>query len=104
LTAVALGITGGGSDAVAAAVSAGIAGADHATVLRLAGDPHDPALAGALLGAVVGRQAFAARDALALMACRPDAALGVARPRPDGLWPDDICDLAEALLLRRIPC
>jgi hypothetical protein len=39
------------------------------------------------------------------MACRPDAALGVTRPRPDALWPDDVIDLAEALLrLRRVPC
>jgi fructose-1,6-bisphosphatase/inositol monophosphatase family enzyme len=104
LGAVPLGIIGGGSDGVAAAISAGIVGADHATVRRLAGDPRDPALAGALLGATAGRQAFAARDGLALMACRPDEALGVARPRPDTLWPDDVVDLTEALLLRRDPC
>jgi hypothetical protein len=73
-------------------------------VRRLAGDLRDPALAGALLGATAGRQAFAARDGLALMACRRDEALGVARPRPDKLWPDDVADLAEALLRRRDPC
>ncbi len=104
LGAVPPGIAGAGGNGVAAAISAGIAGADRATVRRLAGDPQDPALAGALLGATAGRQAFAARDALALMACRPDAALNVARPRPDTLWPDDVIDLAEALLLRRNPC
>jgi hypothetical protein len=104
LGAVPLGIIGVGSDGVAAAISAGIVGADHATVRRLAGDPRDPALAGALLGATAGRQAFAARDGLALMACRPDEALGVARPRPDTVWPDDVVDLTEALLLRRDPC
>jgi myo-inositol-1(or 4)-monophosphatase len=105
---VPLGIAGAGGDrighgGIAAAISAGIAGADHATVRRLAGDPGDPALAGALLGAAGGRQAIAAGDGLALMACRPDAALGVARPRPDMVWPDDVVDLAEALLLRRVP-
>jgi len=100
-----LGITGAGGDSVAAAISAGIAGADHATVRRLAGDPQDPALASALLGAAAGRQAFPAHHALALMACRPDAALGVTNPRPDALWPDDVIDLTEALLLlRRVPC
>ncbi len=104
LSVVPLGITGAGSDGIPAAISAGIAGADHAAVRRLSGDPRDPALAGALLGATAGRQAFAARDALAVMACRPDEALGVARPRPDRLWPDDVVDLAEALLLRRDPC
>ncbi len=103
LGAVPLGIIGVGGEGVAAAISAGIAGADHATVRRLAGDPRDPALTGALLGATAGREAFAARDGLALMACRPDEALGVARPRQDTLWPDDVVDLAEALLLRRDP-
>jgi len=63
-----------------------------------------PALAGALLGAATGRQAFPARETLALMACRPDTALGTARPQPDAHWPDDAVDLAEALLLRRHPC
>jgi myo-inositol-1(or 4)-monophosphatase len=104
LGAVPLGIIGAGGDGIAAAISAGIAGADHATVRRLAGDPRDRALAGALLGATAGRPAFTARDGLAVMACRPAEVLGVARPRPDRLWPDDVVDLAEALLLRRDPC
>jgi fructose-1,6-bisphosphatase/inositol monophosphatase family enzyme len=104
LTAVPLGLCGVGDHAVAAAISAGIGGADHATVRHIAGDPSDPALAGALLGATSGRQAFPARDGLALLACRPDVALGVTRPRPDAVWPDDVVDLAEALLLRRNSC
>jgi fructose-1,6-bisphosphatase/inositol monophosphatase family enzyme len=104
LCGVPLGIIGAGRDGLAAAISAGIAGADHATVRRLAGDPHHPAAAAALLGACGGRQAFVACDGLALMACRPDAALGVALPRPDMLWPDDVVDLSEALLLRRDVC
>ena len=33
-----------------------------------------------------------------VMACRPDAALGVKQPRPEEYWPDDALDLAEALL------
>jgi len=101
---VPLGIVGAVGDGVAAAISAEIAGADQATVRRIADNPRDPALAAALLGAVAGRRAFAANEGLALMACRPDAALEVARPRPDTLWPDDVIDLTEALLLKRDPC
>jgi fructose-1,6-bisphosphatase/inositol monophosphatase family enzyme len=108
LCGVPLGIVGAsggaGGDGLAAAISAGIAGADLATVQRLAGDSRHPAAAAALLGACSGRQAFGACDGLALMACRPDAALGVALPRPDMLWPDDVVDLAEALLMRRDVC
>jgi hypothetical protein len=88
--------------AVATAIASGIAGADEAAVLRLAGDtPADPALAGALRGAARGRRAFSAREALAVVTCRPDERLGAARPRPDIEWADDLTDLAEALLLRR---
>jgi hypothetical protein len=104
LCGVPLGIIGAGGDGLAAAIYAGITGADHATVRRLAGDPRHAAVAAALLGACGGRQAFVACDGLALMACRPDAALGVALPRPAMVWPDDVVDLAEALLLRRDVC
>jgi fructose-1,6-bisphosphatase/inositol monophosphatase family enzyme len=88
--------------AVATAIAAGIAGADEDAVLRLVGDaPVDPALAGALRGAALGRRAFSAREALAVVTCRPDERLGAARPRPDTEWADDLTDLAEALLVRR---
>ena len=56
------------------------------------------AIAGALLGAVDGRGAFPSRWILPLLACRPLAAAGVRRPRPSTYWPDDVFDLAEALL------
>lgn len=104
LGAVPRGIAGTGKDPVAAAISAGIAGADLATLRGMAGNPRDPALAAALLGAAGGRRAFTAQQTLAIMACRPDATLGGTRPRPDTLWPDDAIDVAEALLLRRKPC
>jgi len=88
--------------ALAAAIAAGIAGAGEAEVLRMAGGPPtNPALAGALRGAAIGRQAFAPLAALAVLTCRPDVALGVAQPRPEEYWPDDLIDLAEALLSRR---
>jgi hypothetical protein len=89
---------------VAAAISAGIGGADLATVQAMAGNPRRPGIGLALLGAALGRRAFTAQQSLSVMACRPDVALGVARPLPDTLWPDDAIDLAEALLLRRKPC
>ena len=88
--------------AIATAIAAGIAGADEEAVLGLAGDtPLDPALAGALRGAALGRRAFSPREALAVLTCRPDERLGAARPRPDTAWADDLTDLAEALLMRR---
>jgi ADP-ribosylglycohydrolase len=58
------------------------------------------AITGALLGAFQGRSAFPARWVLPVLTCRPDAALPCDRPRPDEYWPDDLVDLAEALLQR----
>jgi ADP-ribosylglycohydrolase/fructose-1,6-bisphosphatase/inositol monophosphatase family enzyme len=56
------------------------------------------AVAGALLGAAVGRRKLPGRWVRPVLACRPDATLGVGRPRPDIYWPDDVLDVAEALL------
>jgi ADP-ribosylglycohydrolase/fructose-1,6-bisphosphatase/inositol monophosphatase family enzyme len=61
------------------------------------------AIAGALLGAAEGRAAWPVRWAMPVLTCRPDAGLGVARPRPEEYRPDDLLDLAEALLPRRSP-
>jgi ADP-ribosyl-[dinitrogen reductase] hydrolase len=61
------------------------------------------AITGALLGAAEGRNAWPARWSLPVLTCRPDPGLGVARPRPEEYWPDDLTDLAEALLPRRAP-
>jgi fructose-1,6-bisphosphatase/inositol monophosphatase family enzyme len=101
LGGVAYGIVGEAVGPVAAAISAGIGEADLTTVQAMAGNPRRPGVGLALLGAALGRRAFTAQQTLAVMACRPDVALGVARPLPDTLWPDDAIDLAEALLLRR---
>lgn len=57
------------------------------------------AVAGALLGALHGRDAFPSRWVFPLLACRPLAEAGAPRPRPSLYWPDDILELAEALLL-----
>jgi ADP-ribosyl-[dinitrogen reductase] hydrolase len=88
--------------AIATAIAAGVNGAAEDAVLRIAGGrPADAALAGALRGAALGRQAFSPREALAVLTCRPDERLGVPRPRPESAWADDLIDLAEAMLLRR---
>lgn len=57
------------------------------------------AIAGALLGACHGREAIPARWILPVLACRPHDEAGALRPRPMAYWPDDVLELAEALLL-----
>ena len=56
------------------------------------------AITGALLGAVLGREAFPARWVYAVLACRPLTEAASPRPRPTEYWPDDVLELAEALL------
>ncbi|MBE0619067.1 MAG: ADP-ribosylglycohydrolase family protein [Burkholderiales bacterium] len=56
------------------------------------------AVAGALLGAALGIAAIPQRWIAPVLACRPLAEAGAARPRPMQFWPDDILDIAEALL------
>jgi ADP-ribosylglycohydrolase/fructose-1,6-bisphosphatase/inositol monophosphatase family enzyme len=56
------------------------------------------AVAGALLGACHGRGAFPSRWVYPVRACRPVAEASAPRPRPMAYWPDDVLDLAEALL------
>jgi ADP-ribosylglycohydrolase/fructose-1,6-bisphosphatase/inositol monophosphatase family enzyme len=55
-------------------------------------------VAGALLGSRHGREAVPSRWLLPVLACRPLAECGALRPRPIEYWPDDILELAEALL------
>jgi len=56
------------------------------------------AICGALLGAALGRQAIPARWVLPVLACRSTLDAGAPRPRPAVYWPDDVLELAEALL------
>jgi ADP-ribosylglycohydrolase len=56
------------------------------------------AVAGALLGALHGRDAFPQRWILPVLACRPLAEAADPRPRPMEYWPDDVLEVAEALL------
>ena len=69
-----------------------------ATVGRGGDTDTNAAIAGALLGALHGRNAFPSRWILPVLACRPLAEAGAPRPRPMEYWPDDILELAEALL------
>lgn len=58
------------------------------------------AIAGALLGAVHGREALPQQWRDRVTSCRPIAGVsGVRRPTPRGLWPVDALLLAEALLV-----
>jgi hypothetical protein len=56
------------------------------------------AVAGALAGAAYGRSVFPVPQVMRVLTWRPDSGLGVARPRPEICWTDDLVDLAEALL------
>jgi ADP-ribosyl-[dinitrogen reductase] hydrolase len=56
------------------------------------------AIAGALLGSFYGRENIPARWIMPVLACRPLAGCGALRPRPIVYWPDDVLELAEALL------
>jgi ADP-ribosyl-[dinitrogen reductase] hydrolase len=57
------------------------------------------AVAGALLGSFYGIGAIPQRWILPVLSCRPDVELEAKRPRPEEYWPDDILDLADALLI-----
>ena len=76
----------GFEEAVAATVAAG-------------GDTDtNAAVCGALLGAALGRQEIPSRWVLSVLACRVTLEAGAPRPRPACYWPDDVLELAEALL------
>jgi ADP-ribosyl-[dinitrogen reductase] hydrolase len=58
------------------------------------------AIAGALLGAVHGRDAIPERWILCLQNCRPSfGSPGVRRPRPEVFWPIDAMELAQKVLI-----
>lgn len=59
------------------------------------------AIAGALLGAALGREAIPQAWLLRVLSCRAVRGQGVDHPRPSMFWADDALDLAEALLTIR---
>jgi ADP-ribosylglycohydrolase/fructose-1,6-bisphosphatase/inositol monophosphatase family enzyme len=73
------------------------------TVARGGDTDTNAAIAGALCGAAHGREAIPQRWIRPVLACRPLVEAGAPRPRPMSCWPDDVLELAEALLLARTP-
>jgi ADP-ribosylglycohydrolase len=69
------------------------------TVARGGDTDTNAAIAGALSGAANGIEAIPARWIRPVLACRPLVEAGAPRPRPMPCWPDDVLELAEALLL-----
>lgn len=58
------------------------------------------AIAGALLGAVYGRECVSREWRRAVMVCRPiEGGANVQQPRPSAFWPVDALELAERLVL-----
>ena len=68
-----------------------------ATVRRGGDTDTNAAVAGALLGAVHGREAVPLQWRSMVLSCRPHA-LRAPRPRPMGYWPVDVLEIAERLL------
>ena len=90
--AIAMGVRTGASDAMRRSL------ADAGLVLPEPDAAHWPsAVSGALAGAAYGRTVFPVPQVMRVLSWRPDAGLGVARPRPEICWTDDLVDLAEAL-------
>jgi len=69
------------------------------TVMRGGDTDTNAAIAGALLGAVHGREAIPTTWQRALLSCRPLADSPTSHPRPIQFWPVDVLDLAERLLV-----
>ena len=70
-----------------------------ATVMAGGDTDTNAAIAGALLGAVHGRDAVPARWRSAVLTCRASRDYGARNPRPETYWPVDALDLAERLLV-----
>jgi ADP-ribosylglycohydrolase len=69
-----------------------------ATVRRGGDSDTNAAVAGALLGAVHGREAVPPQWRKAVLSCRPHPRVA-RKPRPMEYWPVDAYELAECLLL-----
>ena len=74
------------------------------TVMRGGDTDTNAAIAGALLGAIWGRDAIPDRWVDTLLNCRPKAGLPYVRhPRPECFWPVDALELAESLIGGDVP-
>ena len=74
-----------------------------ATVMSGGDTDTNAAVAGALLGAVHGRDAVPAQWRRAVLTCRPMREAGALQPRAEEFWPVDALVLAEALLALGAP-
>jgi ADP-ribosyl-[dinitrogen reductase] hydrolase len=72
------------------------------TILRGGDTDTNAAIAGALLGAVHGREGLPRQWRSMVLSCHPVAGLA-AQPRPMACWPVDVYELAERLLLAGPP-
>jgi ADP-ribosylglycohydrolase len=72
------------------------------TVLRGGDTDTNAAIAGALLGAVHGREGLPPQWRSMILSCHPVPGVA-ARPRPMAYWPVDVMELAERLLLAGEP-
>jgi ADP-ribosylglycohydrolase/fructose-1,6-bisphosphatase/inositol monophosphatase family enzyme len=70
------------------------------TVMQGEDSDTNAAIAGALLGAVYGREAIPAQWRSMVLSCRSSSAAGAKRLRPWAFWPVDLTNLAELLLLQ----
>ena len=70
-----------------------------ATVMAGGDTDTNAAIAGALLGAVHGRDAVPIQWRRMVLSCRPLPAPAVAHPRPVEFWPIDVLEIAENLLI-----
>jgi ADP-ribosylglycohydrolase len=68
------------------------------TILRAGDTDTNAAIAGALLGAVHGREGLPAQWRSMILSCHPVPGVS-AHPRPMAYWPVDVMELAERLLL-----
>ena len=73
-----------------------------ATVRRGGDTDTNAAIAGALLGAVHGREAVPAQWRAMVLSCRP-VPPRAREPRPRAYWPVDALEIAERLLLSGVP-
>jgi ADP-ribosylglycohydrolase len=73
-----------------------------ATVRRGGDTDTNAAIAGALLGAVHGRQAIPLQWRQMILSCRPHS-LRARRVRPERYWPVDVLEIAERLVLAGAP-
>lgn len=62
-------------------------------------EPTNAAIAGALLGAVHGRDSIPPQWLRSILSCRPLPKSGTSHPRPVEFWPVDALRLAERLLV-----